>query len=133
MYTPPKTKKEYYLLIKQSAYDGTFPSIKVHPPLNYYEGVGDNIECRYRGPNNKKCIAGLLIPDSNYRESIEGCTIDLNNTTIDLPKHMNITQIIRLQNIHDKFATKTIWEPEKFMQEIDNSGIFDDVLLELKK
>lgn len=43
------------------------PSLKIRPAR-----LGEPIECRYRGENGRKCAAGHLIPDADYRVSFEG-------------------------------------------------------------
>jgi len=40
-------------------------------PIDNNQGM-----CMYRGPNGKKCAAGLFIPDSLYKKTMEGSNIE---------------------------------------------------------
>ena len=61
--------------------------------------------CVYRGPNNTKCAAGILIPDKLYKPHMEGR--DFNTLCVDFPEIdalFSIAEqelILHLQNVHD--------------------------------
>ena len=64
--------------------------------------------CAYRGENNTKCFAGILIPDEDYRKSYEG------KVSMAVFHEIGITDmdgfLVRdLQIIHDKFDVEE-WE-----------------------
>lgn len=74
------------------------------------EGTTSNV-CLYRGPNNTKCAVGFLIPDSSYKENMEGHGIDslLQSFPNDLPEVLwkNRELLSRLQSIHDGYSTSS--------------------------
>jgi len=61
--------------------------------------------CMYRAPAGRKCAAGCLITDRNYRKEMEGKTIDLVARLFKLPqffqKHRSLIQ--DLQMVHDVY------------------------------
>jgi hypothetical protein len=79
--------------------------------------------CLYRGPENTKCAAGLLIEDFEYADIMEGTNIkglledwstDHSNPiaeslSLRLVPHLEL--IVRLQTIHDISEVK-YWEQE---------------------
>ena len=57
--------------------------------------------CRYRGPDGLKCAVGVLIPDEEYRESLEGLSAE--NIPGNVPSLEGIDRwVLRsAQYIHD--------------------------------
>lgn len=75
----------------------------------------DEAGCVYRGPNNTKCAAGLLIAEAEYDFTMERNTIDellkMDMCPISLRDRLSphLVLIKRLQNIHDSETIST-WE-----------------------
>lgn len=71
------------------------------------DDLGDTVdfECLYRGPNNRTCAVGCLLPDAAYRSDMEGSGIDLlcRMHADVLPEWMssNSDLLERLQGAHD--------------------------------
>lgn len=62
-------------------------------------------ECVYRGAGGLKCAVGVLIPDGEYCESLEGeLTMDLLDATGLDESHLDL--LLELQNVHDG-----VWSP----------------------
>lgn len=64
--------------------------------------VGNELHCRYRGPNGLKCAIGCLIPDEKYKPELE--TIIASNSAILSAAGLTFEQsalVEELQNIHD--------------------------------
>ena len=78
--------------------------------------------CMYRGPENRKCGAGWLIPNELYDRSMENRNIAfvcINWPTVadtvlptDLTKEEGLVLLRNIQNIHDHWAPNK-WQ-EKF-------------------
>lgn len=62
-------------------------------------------QCVYRGDNGAKCAAGHLIPDEDYRPSMEGKGWRGLIESYKFPKHHRYL-IQDLQSIHDTFDVK---------------------------
>lgn len=75
-----------------------------------------NSRCAYRGSNGLKCAAGWLIPDSEYRESME----DLSVTRIDyFCNNFNLRELTLLrkcQQAHDNYFLRPFSMCERFQQ-----------------
>lgn len=71
------------------------------------EGGTSNV-CLYRGPNNTRCAVGFLIPDSAYKEEMEGHGLSalLNNYGESLPASFWTYKelLSSLQTIHDGYS-----------------------------
>ena len=52
----------------------------------------ENSKCLYRGPNNTKCAAGILIPDKDYIPQMEYANINDGH---------NIGLVFDMQHVHD--------------------------------
>lgn len=74
-------------------------------------------DCMYRSDDGMKCAAGLLIPDSVYRDEFEGNEID--NLLLEYPSvaealvGINAELVSDMQRAHDgplKFGHKDDWE-----------------------
>lgn len=64
--------------------------------------------CLYRGPEGRRCALGWCIPDENYRQELEGLTIDDYPSILedalgfpDLPEN-DIQFLVDLQTYHDQ-------------------------------
>ena len=64
--------------------------------------------CAYRGENNTKCFAGILIPDEDYRKSYEGKVCHAVFHVIGITD-MDAFLVRDLQIIHDKLEVAE-WE-----------------------
>ena len=62
---------------------------------------GDDI-CAYRGQNGLKCAAGHLMPDSTFRKSMEGKSVDAIGFYRKSPY---LKMIMSLQTTHDNSFT----------------------------
>jgi hypothetical protein len=89
------TEYEYLKLLLQAIKDGVMPS---------YEGVGGKRACRYRGPDGRRCAAGLLISDADYRTWMEGQTLgdeEIARCVIGKVEGMSIERLRAVQAAHD--------------------------------
>lgn len=65
----------------------------------------DTLTCRYRGANNTKCAAGILISDSEYRPDVENLSmvgafnLIMENLTTKAIPHESL--LLELQSCHD--------------------------------
>lgn len=112
------TRQEYYKLLVNAATDGTMPSI-----------AGD--QCLYRGPEGKRCVIGLLIPDEKYEEKFE-CNL-VSGLPASLvaeicPEGMTVRELEMLQEIHDREAWR--WSTTDFLRRLNESCVFNGVELE---
>lgn len=62
-------------MTKQEAFDRVWRHFVIEG--NPQSMGADGVTCRYRGENGARCAVGLFIPDSEYSESLEGCSLDL--------------------------------------------------------
>ena len=75
----------------------------------------DKDGCMYRGPNDAKCAAGILIDQSEYNPNMERGTIaqvlEMNTCPISLRERLlpHLDLIRELQLIHDK-ENIPLWE-----------------------
>lgn len=77
-----------------------FSLVKEHARKKEPSLVGCLCLCRYRGPNGRKCFAGVLIPDEVYQSRFEEKCWSTLVLTENFPKeHAGL--IIRLQDVHD--------------------------------
>lgn len=103
------TRQEYKELLIQCARDGTFPS------------MGEDGICMYRGPDGKKCAAGVLIPDEEYESQMEGLSwqsLPSELTDRIRPEGMTDQEMQTVQELHDIWAQQ--WDPEEFIQEVES-------------
>lgn len=88
-------------MTKQEIFDIVWKGILSQggPSLNHLYG------CAYRGENNRKCAAGLLISDEDYTKDYEGevvsTTVPNKLTEYFESKNLNIAFIAKLQSVHD--------------------------------
>lgn len=67
--------------------------------------VGEG-KCKYRGPNGDKCAVGHLIPDSKYRETMEGRAInDMAVFYVVQGLGHNVALVESLQMAHDDYSS----------------------------
>jgi len=118
----PVTKREYYEMLKKAAIDGTLPS------------VTPDSQCLYRGPNETKCVVGILIEDEDYHESFEGSAVwDLDHELIKkiLPQSMTIKDLEQIQDLHDRRARmdsrgEQVWNGEEFIEALNQLDCFKE-------
>lgn len=71
------------------------------------------LDCKYRGPDNKKCFLGVCIPDNLYQQRFEGYAADtifnvIGNKLFD-KRSVGVHFLHAIQSIHDKSETHH-WE-----------------------
>lgn len=65
----------------------------------------DSQSCMYRGPNGRRCAAGLFIPDDKYDEDFEGRAISDVEGELDLGwSQSQLRALTELQAAHDNPA-----------------------------
>ena len=70
--------------------------------------------CLYRGPDNRKCAAGSLIPDSEYSSSMEYTLASYGKVKDVLKNNGYYIDLVRsLQRIHDSIAVSAHTDCEK--------------------
>lgn len=68
-------------------------------------------KCRYRGPRGLKCAIGCLIPDKEYRPSLEGLVASAIVNRCPTIKNLDVKLLDGLQFIHDNIPICS-WESE---------------------
>jgi hypothetical protein len=68
--------------------------------------VNTSKSCQYRGPNGKKCAIGMFIPDSIYKDDMDGILGRYSNVATAYPKindfmPLNPMACKYLQDVHD--------------------------------
>jgi hypothetical protein len=74
------------------------------PSFKIVEGFGpnDNVQCLYRGSNDRKCAAGIFIPDHLYSKSFERIAVSIARDLIPLDIHpLGKALMAGEVNIHD--------------------------------
>lgn len=71
------------------------------PSFVYYEDSKDII-CKYRWSNGRKCAAGLIMPDDEYSEDVEGYPVDNERINPWFYKNTDIDFMKTLQIVHDE-------------------------------
>lgn len=108
------TKQEYYDLLVQCCDDGTFPS------------SNENRDCLYRGPGNKRCAIGLLIPDDKYNSSMEGVSITSKIYDVcEVPEGLTFDDLAEIQNCHD--SSGHIYFKDSFLRKLNKLKCFEEV------
>ena len=95
--------------------------------LTQPRSINDVGDCLYRGPDGKKCAAGILIPDEEYNSMMEGTAFESVYVTYamdfldDDPKETDekIRLVNILQSVHDRGSRK------------DNKPILDETVVYL--
>jgi hypothetical protein len=59
--------------------------------------------CRYRGPDGLKCAVGAIIPDEEYRESLEGLPARQVQDLVPSLQGLDDSMISTVQRIHDNW------------------------------
>jgi hypothetical protein len=113
------TKQEFYDLNAIAAKDGTFPSI---------EGGTCNYRATYTATCKRKCPVGLLIPDDLYANDMEGMAVGrlVARRAIIVPEGMDISDLLKIQAIHDHEAQNEPWSSEDYMTCINALDCFYD-------
>lgn len=115
------SKQEYYDLLFEAAYDGTFPS---------YDA--EHGRCRYRKIDNDgkehRCAAGVLLLPEDYVVEASYSNSDNNKKLFEkrLPEGMTLTELQQCQDTHDSCCFGG-WESENFITRINRLGCFKDV------
>lgn len=85
-----------------------FDTVVAHLLTQNSVSVSTTGACVYRGPDNKKCAIGCIIPDEMYTVDLEGKEVNLlvNNPlfSVELTTYLsqfNLGLLVRLQQIHD--------------------------------
>jgi len=75
-------------------------------------------DCRYRGPNGRKCAIGCLIPDNVYDASIEGNTVKASGMYefLEMLGH-DVGLCNDLQILHDSYMVDGWDEKSEFVAE----------------
>lgn len=96
----PTTRAEYIKDIERRIYQGLLPS------------HNDEGRCAYRADGTasceKRCVAGILIPDYKYDRIIEGrvCANGLVPERLQLPEGVILDEVCQLQAWHDALSDK---------------------------
>jgi len=117
------TRQDYYNLLVETSRTGGFPSID-RKKASPWSPSG---QCLYRGPDGKKCAAGLLIPDELYNPKMEGAVASTTLTPDLLPEHMTMYDIDRIQAIHDNSSVSDEWNHKAFVQKLNNNSSFSSL------
>ena len=99
----------------QTVFTKVVSGIVAQGDMSYKKGEPDaEVVCLYRGPKDRRCAAGLLISDTNYRpwmdNSHDGASTDIIRVLEKAPKALvkmlepNVKLIASLQNVHDEAA-----------------------------
>lgn len=101
------TAKTTAIKVKLMTQQEIFNTVKKHL-LSQNERSVEGTACRYRGPRGLKCAAGILIPDSEYTESMEGKGWPCGKTTTsplrNIADKLGHNNLIRnLQIVHDSY------------------------------
>lgn len=67
--------------------------------------------CRYRAEGDRMCAVGCLIPDEEYREEFEGCSVGMLALRWNIPALAGLDKYFlgRMQSIHDVYPVEH-WE-----------------------
>lgn len=83
-----------------------FDHVKEHLLTQNAKSAEEDGSCRYRGPFNRMCAIGCLIPENLYSETMEGCSV--SGLFQDSPELRHIllsgdhmAMLVGLQRIHD--------------------------------
>jgi hypothetical protein len=117
------TVASYFALLEKTSKEGGFPSAII---ADNPEGGGRSVQCQYRGPNARKCAAGILIPDDRYRPEMEhhgaGHNDLFRTAMVDLiPQGMLLSDLAQVQFCHDAIASQGLdkpWNHEDFMSRL---------------
>ena len=95
-----------------------FDTVVTHLLTQNSVSMNDTGTCVYRGPDNKRCAIGCIIPDEMYTVDLEGKEVKIlvNNSFLstDLTSYLlqfNTNLLIRLQQVHDAHNPKS-WYTE---------------------
>jgi len=91
-----------------------------------YVNINDGLMCLYRNENNcRKCPAGILLPDSEYKKEFETLTVKEIEW---FSKQKNLDFIYNMQEIHDSiisglYETRGEVTDEQFLDQFRTSMI----------
>ena len=80
----------------------TFDTMVDHLYKQGGPAINDIGGCLYRGPNGSKCAIGCLIPDEEYKDSMEGKSVNYLNIDFDNLKTKSVCY--SMQIVHDEFS-----------------------------
>jgi hypothetical protein len=128
--TVAQSFNEYVAQLVEVSKSGGFPSKsdQFHPERKLYP-------CLYRGPNGRRCVAGLLISDSRYKSTMEGHPAWLEDVWEAFPEWAQSREMCNLiwfaQQTHDELANKPEWDHELFLKELSKVKAFEKALAAL--
>ena len=76
------------------------------------QSINSEGDCAYRGKHGRKCAIGVLIPDEQYHEEMEGESVKFLH--LACLENLNLGLLIQLQGSHDthnKKEGKLSWPP----------------------
>lgn len=62
-----------------------------------------NGTCLYRGPDGLRCAVGCLIPDDQYKRSLEGKAAEFITKNVPALRHIGGWLLSEMQSVHDEF------------------------------
>lgn len=105
---PTMTQQEILDVVVRGIRAQGGPSVTATPPRGYVSSHPDTPFCAYRGANGRKCAAGHLIADADYRPKFEGRAPSSLGPGV-LP---NDPLVSELQVAHDNCAESTASDAE---------------------
>ncbi len=85
-------------------YQEAFDKVVKHLYAQKRQAINYTGSCQYRVSSGRKCAIGALIPDEEYKSSMEGCSISYLDTIGRFPeslKGFSMDFLSRLQKVHD--------------------------------
>jgi hypothetical protein len=67
--------------------------------------------CAYKGDNGNKCAVGALIPDDQYKPSLEGQAVSMIQPDVPALQYLNHHLLLALQLAHDDMEN---WDESGF-------------------
>lgn len=102
-------------MINQEVFNAVWNGLKSQG----FERSGWGGSCKYRGPDGKKCAAGWLMTDEEYRPSFEGRSADyLEVGDLFKSKGIDTSFLMELQAVHD--VNNTPVKMERALREFAN-------------
>jgi hypothetical protein len=90
-----------------------FDTVVTHLLTQNSTSIGIGGTCLYRGPDNKRCAIGCLIPDEMYTKALEYKPVRilvenpaLNSEIATYLSQFNLDLLIRVQQVHDAYQPK---------------------------
>jgi hypothetical protein len=111
--------QEFYDLLVKTSLEGGFPA-----------RTTNKNHCLYRGPEGRRCVTGLVLPDKLYRPEFEQKPVDsLFDAVGDhwLPTGITRMAMSRLQRVHDSQLLGDEWDHHLFLKNINQQECFKDI------